>query len=89
MGTKETVQKLEKALKKDITSIVEDVKVIVADAAEAYKELKGGVDTKELGQVVASVIVPQLPLPWYVPAFVAEMVIANAVTKAADKVTKK
>lgn len=88
MGSKETVEKIKARMQKDVKEVVADIKEMIAGSIESYAELKTVAASGEVGTVVADEVVPLLPLPWYVPQWVAKLAVKNAVDAALLKLMK-
>lgn len=87
--TKQTVETVHAELKAGIDKVIKDVEDLVATSKDAFTKLKAEADVSGIGNIVADSIVPFLPLPWYVPSWVARGVVKDAVDKAVAKAVKK
>lgn len=85
---KQTVEKVQEKLKVGVEKVIADVKELVATAKEGFVDLKAEAAASGVGNTVADAVVPYLPLPWYVPSWVAKGIIKDAVDKAIAKAIK-
>jgi len=89
MSTKATINKIRKRLEKEVKEAITEIEDVVEASFESFAELKGIGDYSEVGGVIADEVVPRLPLPWYVPVWVAKLAVKNAIDKAITKALAK
>lgn len=82
---KDKLQKVIDDLKKQVDVVSKDVETLVTAAVQNYNELKGTITPADVTDIIVEVVLPKLPLPWYVPTFVAKAVIGAWVTKVLAK----
>jgi len=82
---KDKLQKVVDDLKKQLDVVTKNIEALVTTAVQDYNELKGTITPTDITDVIVDVVLPKLPLPWYVPAFVAKAVIGAWVTKVLTK----
>ena len=79
-------QKIKDRVTKDIQDAVADLKDVIAAAKETFDNLKTEVPPDELADIILTVALPYLHLPWYVPNFVVKAALVKTITDLEAKV---